>query len=71
MINGGSSYTSQPTITFSNPETNYTATPLFTEDYENTTVGSAGFTANPWKIIDNNGIITIYLTVCYIYIMKL
>tara|TARA_B100000575_G_scaffold228551_1_gene189393 strand:- start:39 stop:3482 length:3444 start_codon:yes stop_codon:yes gene_type:complete len=55
MINGGSSYTSQPTITFSNPETNYTATPFFTEDYENTTVGSAGFGANPWKIIDNDG----------------
>ena len=55
MLNGGSSYTSQPTITFSNPETNYTATPLFTEDYENTSVGSAAFTVNPWKIIDNNG----------------
>ena len=48
ILSKGSGYNDTPTVTFANPATHYTATPFFTEDFENASINN-DYTS--WRII--------------------
>jgi len=52
LLSGGSSYTTQPDISFSNPSSHYTATPFFTEDYTGASVSTTQYGDDIWRVID-------------------
>lgn len=51
MTNGGSNYSTPPAVTISDPTSYYTATPFFTEDYENASVANE-FGDGKWKVVN-------------------
>ena len=50
MVNYGRGYSSNPTVEFSLPESTYTDSPFFTEDYENASVSQSNY--NSWRIVN-------------------
>ncbi len=52
MINNGSGYTSVPDVSFSQPETHFTAQPFLTEDFENATISTENY--DSWREINVN-----------------
>jgi len=50
MVNYGRGYSSNPTVEFSLPESTYTDSPFFTEDYENASVSTTNY--NSWRIVN-------------------
>ena len=54
LLSGGSSYTTQPDISFSNPSSHYTATPFFTEDYTGASVSTTQYGNKIWRVIDTS-----------------
>ena len=54
LLSGGSSYTTQPDISFSNPSSHYTATPFFTEDYTGASISTTQYGNKIWRVIDTS-----------------
>ena len=58
LTNTGTNYTSEPSVTISlpttstNPATHYTATPFFTEDFENASVSTSNY--DSWRVLGVN-----------------
>lgn len=53
VLNGGSGYTSEPTVSISQPQTHYTAAPFFTENFTGATISTDTW-ANGWRVIDTS-----------------